>query len=170
MSALITDLHKALVAELGTLLDPVPVQRRYMPLKHPKQLQEPCISVYLAARESDVVARSISTKEITFGVAIQKAVADQTASIDGNGELILDGIDNLEDGDSVLELVEQVVDLWGCDPEDEVAHPTQGKLREKSLAGCTFKELTNDPPYEPLHLLQAGVYSSIIDVTYSHGG
>lgn len=155
MASVFVELHKQLTSELKLALPDRDIKRRYMPLLSQADLETVKISVYQESYDRQEIGRSIDADIYSFGIAVQKA-AEGGAAIDGAGNPVLAGIDNLEDGDAVMDLAEQIKDLWR----------SNGALRDKHLAGCRFVEFTHDPPYEPLHLLTMGVYSSIIDVSY----
>lgn len=155
MSVLI-DLFKGLTTELRTQLSPLTIDRRYMPRIDVEDLDTLKISIYIEATEREEIARAgIDLERHTFGIAVQKAVGTQVAN-DTDGNPVLDGIDNLAAGDAVMNIMEQIKALWRLG----------GPLRDKPTVGCKFLEMVHEPPYEPLHLLRMGIYTSILDVTY----
>jgi len=155
MSVLI-DLFKALTTELATQLTPVVVERRYMPRVDAGDLASLKVSVYLSGTEREEIARGVVNMERhTFGIAVQQAVSEQVAT-DTAGHAVLDGIDNLVSGDAVINQMETIKSLWRA----------SGAMRDKLLANCRFLEMVHEPPYESIHLITMGVYTSILDVTY----
>ncbi len=101
------------------------------------------------------IGRVVDTNDVTFGIAVQQVVAAPTVN-DTDGNPVKDGVDNLAHGDQVLNIVEEIKDLWRAG----------GALREKNIASYSFKEMVHDPIYEPIHLMTIGVFTAIIDVTY----
>lgn len=157
------DLWKALTSEIDTRFPDDHVKRRYMPLNNSADLQELKISVYFENNQHEEIGRFAVTRDYTFGIAVQKAVSIEQTDIDGDGEEVLDGIDNLAFGDAVLEKVELIKSLWL--PSNGVL--PDGELRSLKLAGCVFSELVHEPVYESIHLITKGVYTAIVDVTYT---
>lgn len=152
----IVALFKGLLNELKLALPALPFERRYMPYVEAKELDELKISVFLETTEDGKLGRTdVDTQSITFGVSVQQYVA-APSDTDDDGNPVLNGVDNLSHSDAILNTVEQIKDLWR----------TGGALREKNIAGFSFKEMVHDPVYEPIHLMSIGVFTAIIDVTY----
>jgi hypothetical protein len=155
MSSPPVDLFIALHRELETRLAPIPVERRYMPRVDSNGLDILRVAVYMEATENEEITRGFGLDRWTFGIAVQKSFGNSGA-VDCEGDPVLDGIDNLAQGDEVISQMELIKDLWR----------DGGELRDLRLAGHSFIELVHDPVYEPVHLLYYDVFSSIIDVTY----
>lgn len=156
--SILVDLFKGLTEELATVLNPVSVERRYMPRQDLEDLDSMKISVFIMGAEHEELARDIASADrFSFGIAVQKAVGPQVA-VDSNGDPVLDGIDNLAAGDAVLNQIEAIKDLWR----------PGGSLRNKPIAGCTFIEFISEPVYESIHLVMQGIFTGVLDVTYSH--
>ena len=153
MSVLI-ELFKGLQTELQTALAKT-VDRRYMPRRNIEDLDVLRISIYIEATEREELGRQVDVERYTYGIAVQKA-AGPSVEFDSDGQPVVDGVDNIAFGDEVLNQMEAVKDLFRKD----------GALRFKVIAGCTFQEMVHEPPYEPLHLLTMGIYTSILDITY----
>lgn len=157
MSVLV-DLFKGLTEELQAALSPLSVERRYMPRQDLEDLGDMKISVFIMGAEHNEIARGVVAQErFSFGIAVQKAVGDQVP-VDINGDPVLDGIDNLAAGDEVLNKLEQIKDLWR----------PGGSLRNKPIANCTFVEFISEPVYESIHLVMQGIFTGVLDVTYTY--
>jgi len=156
--SILVDLFQGLTLELQTALSPVIVERRYMPRRDLEDLDQMKISVFVMAAEHEEITRDILTAErFSFGIAVQQAVGPQVP-VDFDGNPVLDGIDNLAAGDAVLNQLEAIKDLWR----------PGGSLRNKPIAGCTFLEFISEPVYESIHLVMQGIFTGVLDVTYTH--
>ncbi len=162
MSVRFVEAWKGLTEELSTRLSPQKVERRYAPYFERAALgDETKISVSLSDHDIQNLARSsLDSETVTFIIALQQSVGDQVTT-DVNGNMVLDGVDDLSVGDEILEKVQAIMDLWRG----------EGPLRQLEIAGYRFTgTITNDPPFEPLHLLSQGIFSAIIDVQYRYSG
>lgn len=155
-SPLVT-LFKELLVQINAELPDLGTKRRYMPYIKAEELGDDIkVSLFLETNEDGKLGRSdVDTHLVTFGISVQQLVA-RPSDDDADGQPVLDGVDNLAHGDAVLNIVEQIKDLWR----------TGGALRERDIANYSFKEMVHDPIYEPIHLMSIGVFTSIIDVTY----
>ena len=156
MSTLI-ELFKGITTELMHQLPYDSIARRYMPRNNVADLQSLKIAVYVEDNQHEYLGREVLGRTYTFGIAVQQAVNLTQTTIDGDGQEVSDGTDNLTFGDTVLEKVEEIKSLWF----------PGGSLRDKPIAGCIFSELVHEPVYESIHLVTMGVYTAIVDVTYT---
>lgn len=158
-SRLVT-LFKELLVQMKVALPLLSIERRYMPYIDAAELDGVKVSLFLETNEDGKLGRSdVDTHLVTFGIAVQQVVAPPSVN-DADNNPVKDGVDNLAHGDAVLNIVEQIKDLWR----------TGGALQERDIAGYSFKEMVHDPIYEPIHLMSIGVFTSIIDVTYELTG
>jgi len=130
----------AVVALLGTgtFSQPITPLRSYQPTYELKDLDVLKVNVVPRAIAIEPGTRSASFREVTVDVAIQKKVTpEDTAAMDG-----------------LMDLVEEIV----------------GFLNLKNLSSSPswkFKEITNDPVFEPDHLKDWRQFTSIVSVRYA---
>ncbi len=160
----VTDLAKALVTAVNAEITPLEVVRRYMPLRDGPELDTLQLSMYLDVSDQEILGRGAVIRDlVTFGIAVQQNI-EGNRETDDNGDPVLQGIDDRSACDAVLDVAEQLKDLWRCKEDG-----TQGSLFDQRIAGFSFTEMNQDFLYEPLHLAAQGVFSSIFEVTYARG-
>jgi len=117
------------------------------------------VTVYMETLHAvESAARLADVKEFAFGVAIQKALPIGAA---------VDDPACLEFCDDMIALQQRFEALWssGEDGEDEV-----GALRFERIGGYEFIQLVESPLYEPAHLTEQGVFTSVIIPRYRGEG
>ncbi|HBE72474.1 MAG TPA: hypothetical protein DDW52_30440 [Planctomycetaceae bacterium] len=160
----VTTLFRSLQTVINGEIAPLEVVRRYMPLKDGTELDELQISLYLDTSDQEILGRGAVIRDlVTFGIAIQKNIPGNRDT-DDNGDPVLQGNDDRSACDEVLDIAEQLKDLWRCAKDG-----TEGPLFAQSIEGFTFTEMNQDFLYEPLHMALQGVFSSVFEVTYARG-
>jgi len=115
-------------------------EARRVPRVDAQEIEDLHLVYFIAALDFETFARGIDRSEFTIGLAIQK-------HLPGN---------DVESLDALILLVESIKALW---------HPS-GSLRETALANFSFKSLAHAEPYNAIHLLEYGVFTSILELTY----
>ena len=117
------------------------------------------VTVYMETLHTvESAARRADVKEFAFGVAIQKALPIGAA---------VDDPACLEFCDGMIALQQRFEALWSSGDEDgdEV-----GPLRFERIGGYEFVQLVESPLYEPVHLTEQGVFTSVIIPRYKGEG
>lgn len=160
------DLADAIVAAMQTALPTYAalIKRRYRPRRDRQDFGHDnagngllYITVYMETlHRVERVGRELEKESYAIGVAIQQASPLPQAITAGTE----DG-DDLDWGDSMVAIVQQVERLWGINDDGSI-----GPLRRGNLAGFEFVELVELPLFEADHLHEAGVWTSVIMPIY----
>lgn len=129
------------ITALVTLPSGAVVESRRIPRVNADELEALHVVLFLAGLDSEIIARQVDRADYVIGIAIQQQA---------NGDAIAPV-------DSLVETAELIRALW---------HPG-GALREATLANCYFKSLEQPDIYDPQHLLRYGVFTAILELTYS---
>lgn len=100
-------------------------------------------------------ARDADLKEFAFGVAIQKAMPIGAAVDDPAGLVFCD---------SMIALQQRFEALWSG------SESSVGSLRFERIGDYEFVQLVESPLYEPIHLVEQGVFTSVIIPKYKGEG
>lgn len=132
---------KTRVEALLTLPDDTVVESLRIPRVAADDLEDLHLVFFLLDLDSEVTTRAFDSQEFTIGLAIQQKVSgDATTPVD-----------------DLVEFVESVKALW----------LSSGELREEVIASCLFKTLIQSEIYDFQHLLKYGVFTAILELTYS---
>ncbi len=134
-----------------TLPDNTVVESRYMPRIDADQLENLHVSVFLLNVQTETIGREVDSDEYSLAIGIQQKVP-----VNRSGDTVMDGDDNITFIDQKIEFVESVKSLFR----------SGGVLRHQALAGCRFDKMQHDPQFEPYHLAQYGIFTSVIELTY----
>ena len=145
------DLLVAVKLQLGASLPTTTVwESRYTPHIEAEAVKELHVVAMLLDVTTTIIGREVDTDEYTIGLAVQQKVRDpQATDVAAYG-------DNVTACDELIGIVESVKSLFRGD----------GKLRHEHLAGCYFAGLKHEMQFEPLHLVQYNVFTSIIEFIY----
>lgn len=148
MAAPIKVLAIALLAELNSATGKT-FTRRYAPYYDSEQLVEAKYFVIATRERNSVAARTVERSDLTILVGVQQALPD---TADKNDEFI----ENTEWLDDRMDEVETIKALFR----------PGGALRNKSIGGCEFKSMANDPVYMPELLLDNAIFTSMLELVY----
>ena len=144
MMAVVIDIADAVVATLNraTLSQPVAAVRHYLPEFDLKEMGTLHVSVVPAELDEEMADRTRDKVEYKIHVAVQKRVVKHDAS--GLDTAAIDGL---------MQLVEEIDDL----------------LRHKPLVGyeqAHWVKTENKPIYDPKHLKESNLFTSLLAFTY----
>lgn len=148
MPAPIKVLAIALLAELNTATGKT-FTRRYAPYYDAAELAEPKYFLITTRERNNVAARSVERSDLTVLIGFQQALPDAEDKDD-------DFLENTDWLDARMDEVETIKGLFR----------PGGALRNKSIGGCEFKTMTNDPVYMPDLLLDNAIFTSMIELVY----
>jgi len=132
---------KTRVQSLLTLPDDTVVESRRIPRVSADDLEDLHLIFFLLDLDSEVTTRGFDAAEFTIGLAIQQKVSgDDTTPVD-----------------NLVEFVETVKTLWR----------STGTLREEVITNCIFKTLVQSEIFDFQHLLKYGVFTAILELTYT---
>ncbi len=125
-------------------------ESRYTPHIEAEAVKQLHIVAMLLDVSTEIIAREVDTDEFVIGIAVQQKVRDPKAT-----DVASYG-DNVTAVDELISIVESIKSLFRGD----------GALRHEHLADCYFAGLKHEMQFEPLHLVQYGVFTSIVEFTY----
>lgn len=138
-----TALREAIAEQVIALInlpDGTISEARRVPRVDAQEVEALHLVYFIADLDHETFARSLDRSEFTIGLAVQQ-------HLPGN---------DVESLDALIILVESIKELW----------QPSGALREMYLANFSFKSLRHAEIYNAVHLLDYGVFTSILELTY----